>query len=296
MTQKNGSLEVIFSGVSTHFRNGIVAGIKHRAVLPAASGFLVDSVYIDGFKDPFLYYLNPHFAQIELHDKKVKVDLAVPGLLTKNGHVLSGVRLQIGNGIPPKHAYETRDVSMNKLITYYPSYEYSADVVVGGRAACYFDFDYGAAKWYPATKKHRAPRFSMVVETDGPPWLLATPLNVTADAPSFKKLPLGGARHVKLYVKNLESPLEERLDQNSGQFDFLLHFLTSRGGIPKRIVATTPGLDNPRSTDPAQIGIALRRLGDLLLLQADDPTRFYRELLPPDFYGQTPACSPAQYG
>ena len=291
MSDEKFSLKVIFSGVSTHFRNGIVAGIPHRAVLPDCSHFFTDFLSIDGFPDPFLYYLNPHFAQLQADG----VDFTIPGLMTKNGYVRSGVRLQVGNGIPA-HGLRATDSSMNNLTTYDPSYEYSADVVVGGRAACYFDFDYGDAEWLPPEPPSiLAQRLSVTVETDGPPWLLVTSLNATADAPSFTKLELGGSRHVTLDVKNLELHSEEPADQNAGQFDFLFHFLTARGGIPKRIVVTTPGLESPSSASGGQIASALKDLAALLTLQAKDPAAFY-EKLPPLAEGQTPACSPAQYG
>lgn len=294
MTHEKCSLEVIFSGVSTHFRNGVVAGIPHRAVLPDASHFFTDYISI-GSADQLLYYLNPHFAQLEIGSEQV--DFTIPGLMTKNGYVRSGVRLQVGNGIP-NGDLRTTDCLMEKqsLSTYAPSYEYSSDVVVGGRAACYFDFDYGCAKWLkPELPLIPAWRFSITVETEGYPWLLVTPLNATADAPSFTRLELGKSPHVTLRVKNVELHREESADENLGEFDFLFHYLTARGGIPKRVVAKTPGLESLVSATGDNIASALKELAELLTLKANDPAAFY-DGFPPLGEGMTPACSPAQFG
>jgi hypothetical protein len=282
-------------------------------VLPAASVFLTDSIFIDGYPDPFLYYLNPHFAQVQVDQseagmkrKKQPVDLTVDGLMTKNGHIRSGVRLQVGNGIPtdvladppPRSPVNTTSA----LRMYYPNYEYSADVVVGGRAACYFDFDFGVATWMaPEPPQIPAWRFSITVETDGYPWLLVTPLNDAPGARPFTKLDLvkepgaEASKHVTLLVNNLETVPEEGADQGSGDFDFLFHYLTARGGIPKRIVQPTPALRDPVSATGDEIAAALTALAALLQKQAADADEFYEQLhLSP--YGMTPACSPAEFG
>jgi hypothetical protein len=296
MTQKC-TVEVIFSGVSTHFRNGIVAGIPHRVVLPDASHFFTDYISI-GDGDPLLYYLNPHFARLSAEG----MDFTIPGLIT-NGYIHSGVRLQVGNGIPT-HDLRANDSSTNglgfdpKLRSYDPNCEYSADVVTGGRAACYFDFDYGWTEWLLPNDDLSLPawRFSITVETEGYPWLLVTPLNPTAATPpTFTKLALGDSPHVTLQVNNLETHREEAGDQRSGQFDFLFNFLTSRGGIPQHIVKATPGLENPVSATAAQIATALQDLANLLRPLADGPAAFYGQLAV-GLMGQTPACSPAQFG
>ncbi|HEY2324901.1 MAG TPA: hypothetical protein VGJ82_18720 [Thermoanaerobaculia bacterium] len=291
------SLKVIFTGVSTHFRNGIVAGVRHRAVLPDASRFLTDSITIEGYPNPFVYYLNPHFAHIEVFSdvEQPEAGLSIPQLL-RNGYVLSGVRLQVGNGIP-NNDLDLSDTAMGDLSTYDPSYEYSADVVLGGRAACYFDFDFGTAQFTPPDPPlSPAGQISITVETDGYPWLLVTPLNGNLDAPSFTKLELGRAsRNVTLLVKNTEVISEFVDDQHEGEFDFLFHYLTARGGIPKYIVEGTPGLTDPISATGDRIASALESLGKLLKGQADDPDRFYDELQTHQ-RGQTPACSPAQFG
>jgi hypothetical protein len=311
MSDKGFSLTVIFSGVSTHFRNGMVAGVRHRAVLPDASVFLADSISIDGYPDPFLYYLNPHFAQIEVQrsDSEIAqkpVDLTVDGLMTKNGYILSGVRLQVGNGIPKGVLGDPPPGSpvnvMSGLRMYYPNYEYSADVVTGGRAACYFDFDFGVATWMlPEPPQKPAWRFSITVETDGYPWLLVTPLNDAPGARPFTKLDLvkkpdgEASKHVTLLVNNLETAPEEGADQSSGDFDFLFHYLTARGGIPKRIIQPTPALLEPKSATADEMAAALKALAALLQKQAEDADNFYEQLrLSPD--GMTPACSPAEFG
>jgi len=279
------SLEVIFSGVSTHFRKGIVAGIRHRAVLPDASHFFSAFISIEGYPKPFEYYLNPHYARIDAGDG---VDLTVPGLID-GGDIVAGVRLQVGNGIPGGDL--DADDSMFKLRTYAPRTEYSADVVTGGRAACYFDFDYGTAKWI--TSPTEASRFSITVETNGYPWLLVTPLDQTPGTPPFTKLDLGRQKHVLLQVNNLEAKKDESADQDEGQFDFLFHYLTARGGIPKHIVTPTPGLDNPKSATPKQIANALRRLASLQSSQPQEAAAVPVQL---SRWGQTPACSPAEFG
>lgn len=287
------SLKVVFSGVSTHFRGGVVPGVPHRVVLPDASRFMVDSISIDGYRDPFLYYLNPHFAQLEVAStpKVSAVPLDIRGLM-KKGAILSGIRVQIGNAIPER--IFSGD-SIEALTTFDPGYEFSADVVLGGRAVCYFDFYSGNGTWIPPDKKRPAGRYCITVETEGPPWLLVTPLQQTPDVAAITKLVLGNERHVTLHVRNTESVNEAKYNQPKGDFDFLLHYLTSRGGIPKRLVKKTPGLDKPRSATAKDIAAALEGLGTLLVEHAAG-YRIKSDVKLQLGDGMTPACSPAQYG
>jgi hypothetical protein len=272
-----------------------VAGIPHRVVLPDASHFFTDFLSIDGYPEQFLYYLNPHF----VHLASDGVDFTIPGLMT-NGYLRSGVRLQVENGIPSgdlKTNISTEDLGFDpKLNAYDPNFEYSSDVVTGGRAACYFDFDYGTAEWlFPLGGERPAWRLSITVETNGYPRLLVTPLNRTPDAPAFKEIELGQSTDVTLEVSNLETgSKEEEKDQCEGRFDFLFNFLTGRGGIPQYIVKPTPGLESPSSATNEQIAAALQNLASMLTSRAQNPAAFYARRH--NLVGQTPACSPSEFG
>ena len=74
-----------------------------------------------------------------------------------------------------------------------------------------------------------------------------------------------------------------------GAFDFLLHYLTAKGGIPQSIQKLTPGMgpQNLVSTTNEGLARALEGLGAILRRE----TR--RMLTHPD--GVTPSCSDAAY-
>lgn len=275
-----------FQGICTHFRYGVAAGVPHRVVLPDAAHIQGGYLNIDGVtKEPVLYYFVPHFARLMLVGGGG--DLTVPGLINQHGDIVSGVRLQVLNAIDPAMNY--CDERVPSLSTFVPQYNFAADVVLGGRAACYLDL-YGGEAWSeePPEGSGRPLRYFIKVRTEGAPKLLVSPL-LSSGQPGQShqvKLP-ADPPDLRLFVKNLEPPLEQPSEELAGEFDYLLHYLTARGGIPETIARCMPGMpDNPKSVTPDRLALALEQLRRALL---DSP----RELVKPDDI--TPGCADSQY-
>jgi len=245
MKKTPGSLTLKFSGICTHFRNGVVPGVPHRVVLPDATRLQTGLITVqepDGSTPPpVMYYLTPHFPSIKVVSHEV--DLAVPGLISKKGHILSGVRLQVINAVDGDMVEEDDDFP--GLTAFVPGYSYSSDVVLNGRAACYFDVFSGTLKTHPPLVPSGPRRVVITVKTDGPPELLVTPLiSLGEQGKSYRRL-LGTdeSPDVTLKVRNVEEVLEGYfIAEDHGDFDFLLHYLTARGGIPQIIKEKTPGM------------------------------------------------------
>jgi hypothetical protein len=292
MTHK---LTVRFAGICTHFRRGAVAGVPHRVVLPDASRFITDLLTVaeSPVPEPILYYLMPHFPQLEVW--KAQVPLNVPAfeqtgsMAVKDGDILTRIRLQVANAIDRELSYADDDDTPS-LSSFVNNYTFSTDVVLNGGAACYFDL-FGGKVCSTVTPGGATQTF-IEIETDGPPELLVTPLaSSTAYAPiGASRLLLGDHPEVTLIVKNLEvAERERKLDHQGGAFDFLLHYLTASGGIPRTLKSVTPGMrhTNLVSATRADLARALQGMGDILR----HPTK--RVLVHPDEV--TPSCSDSRY-
>lgn len=288
----NHKLTIRFAGICTHYRYGTAAGVPHRVVLPDASRFITDLVTVaeSPVPQPILYYLMPHFPQLELVGGGVALD--VPpfeqngSMAVKEGDVMVGIRLQVTNAIDRTMSYA--DDGTPKLAAFVHGYTFSPDVVLNGRAACYFDL-YGG-KVYSREVTGGARQTFIEIATDGPPELLVTPLAASTLPITAARLLLGNEPEVTLVVKNLEvADRERKLDHQGGAFDFLLHYLTATGGIPRSIKSVTPGMehDNLVSATREDLARALEGMGDIL----KHPTR--RVLTHPDEV--TPSCSDSQY-
>jgi hypothetical protein len=288
----NHKLTIRFAGICTHFRYGAAAGVPHRVVLPDASRFVTDLVTVAEAPAPapVLYYLMPHFAQLEVEGGQVSLNVPpfeqAGSLAVKNGDVVIGIRLQVTNAIDREMSYA--DEATPKLASFIHRYTLSTDVVLNGRAACYFDL-YGG-KVHSCVVKGGARQTFIEITTDGPPELLVTPLAPSTSSITAARLLLGDEPEVKLIVKNLEvEDRERKLDHQGGAFDFLLHYLTATGGIPRSFKSLTPGMahDNLVSATREDLARALEGMGDIL----KHPTR--RMLVHPDEV--TPSCSDSQY-
>lgn len=243
-------LTINFVGICTHFRQGVAAGVPHRVVLPDATRFItgmltaLDIPQVD-HRD-VLYYLMPHFPQLDI----AGTELDVPSLTgsggpaVKNGDILSPVRLQVVNAIDDELTYSGEDVTRS-LTEFVPNYAFSSDVVLNGRAMCYFDL-YGGR--VTSSTNCRGTAYTTVeMTTDGSPELLVTPLASSSGRLRSHRLKLvstGPIDEVTLCVKNLETAPESEsdLDDQGGAFDYLFHYLTARGGIPQTIRSLTPGM------------------------------------------------------
>jgi hypothetical protein len=300
MKSKEHLLTIRFAGICTHFRDGVVASVPHRVVLPDASKIATGLVTVTNASPnagPVVYYLLPHFAQLEVEGQD-PARLNVPplvkggGVVMQNGDILSGIRLQVRNAID--HEMRYLEDATPKLIEYDPLYVFSGDVVHAGRAACYFDLFGGTA--FSIKVAGGATQTIVQIRTDGPPELLVSLLGASTSPPSSYVLPLtdiDGPTELTLFVKNLEAAEEqnEKIDQQGGAFDFLLHYLTARGGIPQ-LIRRTPGM--PEGVVSATRGEIARALNTMArLLDPLENAGGRRKLVFPDEV--TPSCSDSQY-
>lgn len=294
------SLKIEFSGICTHFTHGVAAGIPHRVVLPDAGGILTGLLTVERepVQAPVLYYLTPHFPQLAVSEN---VKLSIEGLI-HDGDIRSGIRLQVANAAEHELLYEPGHCAIPKVTEFLPDYNFSSDVVLNGRAACYLDLYGGRFRTLcsdPGNPKGPN-RVDIRIETNGPPELLVTSLLPTTENPKSHRLllahPGGEPREITLQVMNLELRSEVPYEEGGGSFDYLLHYLTARGGIPRAIAARTPGmpLDGPLpSATQDDIAAALRGMAHLLVPPSPGGTNSSRVLIPTSFL--TPSCSDSQY-
>ena len=137
--------------------------------------------------------------------------------------------------------YPTFDETFS-LMDFVPQYSYSDDVVFGGQAACYFDVQSGTVET-AQLDPGLAQNVRIVIQTDGPPQLQVTPFSyrptrAKTTTVTLQKDPKIPDETYELIVANLDSnPYDDDV-----QFDFLLNYLTARGGIPMTLTSKIPGL------------------------------------------------------
>ncbi len=277
-------------GICTHFTHGVASGVPHRVVLPNCMTILSSTVALPKRSD-VLYYLIPHFPQLEVSNGAA---LTVPGVL-HDGDVLIGARLQVINCIDRNIEYLDDDTP--KLTAFDPDYDFSGDVVLHGRAACYLDIYGGQVSYQQPPVAGGAGRVRIEMHTDGPPELLVTPLTQwTGSSGSAWRIPLGTEQDreqpITLKVRNVEMMVEKLADEAWGSFDFMLHYLTARGGIPDSLASPTPGMPaDPTSVSPERLASALRMLADVVAAASNTGVR--RPLLHDE--DLTSSCAPSQY-
>jgi hypothetical protein len=289
-------LTILFAGICTHFRFGVVAGVPHRVVLPSAAMVMTGQLSIRNTVDPnpgppLQYYLLPHYPQITvegLHHEHLNVPALVNdgGAVIQNGDILSGVRMQVINAVETSVSYETDQTP--KLTDYDPQYTLSGDVVHQGRASCYFDFNGGTVRSIRATGG--AFQTTIEVTTNGAPQIVVTPL-ASSNLPTLSHvLTLPDHPTVAMTVSNLEPESEVPVDSEGGAFDFLFNYLTAHGGIPQVIRKSAPGMpvETLRSATPDAYARALHKLAELARHPGEKrKLRFHDEA--------TPSCSDSQY-
>ncbi len=269
------SLTLEFAGICTHFRD-VVPGVPHRVVLPDASALRFGQIHLEWSSKLASFALAPHFAF--LRTPKNVEQLTVPDVMS-NGYLLAGARIQIANAIGD----QINDLSFDRtpsITEFVSDYSWSEDVVMGGRAACYFDVFAGKVQTEPLPKG--ATRVRIDIETDGPPVLLLTPFDqkiqpakITLDTDT-------------LFIANLELESSE----DDPHFDYLLHYLTARAGIPSRILKPTPGMGlNPPLLTEESVARALRELTSVIAAGRPSDEQLAR-ILPGDI---GPACSDSRY-
>ncbi len=252
------TLNIRFRGICTHFRN-VVPGIPHRVVLPNTEAIRFGIVHCPPFEmfPPPDYYLTPHFSFLSIPGGPITniegillsaADFGNPLINSNNSYLIGAARLQVTNPLndagQPEYlsSYTTWTKSLREFV---PDYEYSEEVVQGGRAACYFDVFNGQIGSGLTTGG--ASTVSITMLTDGPPQLLVMPIQplTTGTPPQFRTLTpdTPGVPTVTLTVGNLELNSKETDDP---QYDYLLHYLTANGGFPRVIAKWTPGMTDPK--------------------------------------------------
>jgi len=233
-------LTIRFYGICAHFRDA-VPGVPHRVVLPKAVELRPGVLEMPGSPTQE-YLLNPHFGLAFMDDKP----LELPELDIVGGLLAKGVRMQVVNAIDPELVYpqtpydpdERPFGTVPRLPELVPSFRYSDDVVLGGRAACYFDVFRGSIT---AFLNGKALCTVIRMQTDGPPRLQVTPLrHQPLERVQCHEVTLGPS----FAVANVAAP-----DIFDAQYDFLWHLVTAESNIPVQLKAKPPGLDGP--SEPA---------------------------------------------
>jgi hypothetical protein len=214
---------VEFRGICAHFRD-TVPGVPHRVVLPRAGAWTSGFIAWPGIPEPQVYFLPPHFSYVYCKEGPHGPDQPLEGPGIVRSWIYGGVRLQISNAIggPLDYRQSFAD-DVPHVASFVPSYRYSDDVVLGGRAECYFDVFCGKVESYP---HGQAARTTITMETEGPPRLQITPLYQRqttgiplVDVPVQPYVVVGNSSH----------------DQTDASLDFLWQLLTCREGIPQEL-------------------------------------------------------------
>jgi hypothetical protein len=241
-------LTMTFLGICTHFKN-IVDGVPHRVVLPDATAIHFGEMRLDrpeGLGPWIDYYLVPHYPFLRPNPFD-----------PETGYSLAGAHVVVQNAKvgPPLEYDKTYYDLIHSLTEFVPDYEPSSEVTAGRRAACHVDIYSGQISAVDPAPGVNAAGVIIKIETDGPPILSVTPLR----ARLFEPVDLTfHDPDPSITIANLE------IDPGSDAppFDYLLHYLTDRGGIPPFITTATPGMGEPRSMSREQIAGALRSLAE----------------------------------
>jgi hypothetical protein len=248
-------IRIVFQGVCTHFTDNTVPDVPHRVVLTDASAMRFGIVNVAGGNNAS-YFLMPHFAILRSTDASIQDALSLTNVI-HHGNVIDGVSLRIENAIGPLTYDEQFFTFVPQITNFVQQYTPSADVIEGRNATAYFDLFSGSV-----TKEALADQAIAVVvnvETDGPPILLATPFDESI-AP--QQIPLGN----DLLVAN--QGMDCHTTEN--HLDFLLHYLTARAGIPRKLTQPTPGMTTLASFTRVTLDAALLNLSTL-----DFPNHFH---------------------
>jgi hypothetical protein len=294
------TLIVKFAGICTHFRD-VVPGVPHRAVLPNATSLRFGYLHLPWTQKTLPYYLLPHFPVL-LTPKGVERP-TVAGIID-DGAIYAGVHLKVMNATGTGVSHPGFEDTFS-LMDFVPQYNYSDEVVFGGRAACYFDVTSGIVTT-PKAPPGKARKTVIEITTDGAPVLMCTPFRSRAtDAKTtpvtLKKNPTTDIDVYELTVGNMDisAPREDV------QFDFMLNYLTSNIGIPDVITDRIPGWLGQSASDTGSLRgdeaarrqsangplEALKRLG--AIVTTGRPSSADMDAMKPD--EATLACSDSRY-
>jgi hypothetical protein len=312
MSQEIYTLNIRFRGICTHFRN-VVPGVPHRVVLPRTETIRFGIVHCSPLGTPPNYYLTPHFSLLSTLGGPISnidgilqsaADTGNPLINMNNSYLIGAARIQVANPVNDvgQPVYSSSYTTTKSLREFVPNYEYSEEVVQGGRATCYFDIFNGEIG--SGLTIGGASSVSITMFTDGPPQLVVMPIQplTAGTSPHFLTLAPDtlGVATVTLTVGNMELNSAETDDR---QFDYLLHYLTAEGGIPRVLAKWTPGMTNPQSHTAEQFANGINGFANIINppISGDkgQPTLFLAALLKAIAKINTedagPACSDSRY-
>lgn len=277
-----GSITITFRGICTHFHHGHIPGVPHRVVLPDAAALRFGEIRMPS-KGPLqpteaTYYTLPHFPFLHRHPL---FDDAPPGL-PLDGLPLFGATVRVVNAIEQEMRYgpdfESRIRSLRDFV---PDFEPSKEVVRGERAAAHVDIHGGEV----SVIGYDVPIVTVRIETDGPPLLEIVP---------FRRVQFFENREIQfdtddaaITIANLEI---DRPD-DAPQYDYILHYLNDRRGVPVKLTQALPGMsDHPTPIDFAGVAKALEKLGEFLATPPEQ--RDYSHVFAFDV---TPSCADSRF-
>jgi hypothetical protein len=225
-----GQVVVTFRGTCTNFR-GVIPGVPHRVVLPNGNATRFGSVTFADMRQTIVpWSLAPHTASVVIDDGSPDKRINW-GRTIQCGKISRPVHLEIVNGTN-KICYDKGKAPYDRipsLCEYVHQFQYSADVVLRGRALCYFDLRNGTIASH--TGRGGGLQVQATIATDGAPCLRTTDL--TSGESTVMQLP----DTATMTVSNVGIDC----DKSSVGADFMLHFLTAAGGIPLDLLKMPPG-------------------------------------------------------
>lgn len=269
-----------FEGICGHFRD-VVPGVPHRVILPEAFDWRPGLILAP---EPFAYLLQPHFAVLLDGERD---PLTCVEDLIELGWITSPVRLEIANACDESLEYptvlsdpaESPFTEIPKLASYSASQAFSEEVVLGGRAACYFDVSGGRVT---AFEDGDALHTRIAMKTSGPPRLRVTALQSPNDGSPFIKEIAVGAR---ITVGNIS------LSCDDAQYDFLWHLQAMQGGIAQYLPQLPFGLSSVPM--PFDEDCMRKNFATLLQFRYPRPKVSPRRMRPR--WETTASCSNSQY-
>ena len=276
------SLTINFRGICTHFHHTVLPGVPHRVVLVDAASYRA-GLATTAPNDPSKlseYHLQPHLPTLHSPD----VSFAQVSDLIEKGYIRSSVHLTVPNAVGYGVSYSPNfDQVVLSVTSFTDHYSYSADVVLAGRAAAYLDIHSGTIT--AAVNEQRVVHVSANIPTDGPPILRVAPLaeyrgeNELFALSRDLTFPESNLNPVMTLSNSCWTGVEEETN------DYLLHLLTDRGGIPRKVV-------QPKFEFVPQSPVAAAGMLRALLEDLGYPMSFDAGMGPP---GTQESCSDSRY-
>lgn len=233
-----GELIVSFSGICVNVFD-YVPSVPMRTVLPNAMPVLFGQVLMPGRTEDYqaaTYFLMPHFPVVRT---SVIGGETIP---------LMASYITVLNAKPQQLRREGEGFS---LTDYACDVQPSPEVVLKGQAMAYFDCFGGTLQTKGDADEPRTAHIH--IETHGTPRVSISSLPGVMNPPAPRIL-----EGHELHISNLDvEPAAE-----DAEFDFLLNYLVTTGGIPRVLTRRVPGLSaDPRPFSLERLGARMRALG-----------------------------------